>query len=253
MIEMARDITKDLEFQKVVMQQDKMASIGRLAAGVAHEINNPLGGILNCLYNIRKGTLTPERAQEYLHFMEDGLQRVQRIVRQLLDFSQQRELELTSANLHPILDRVGVLTEHVFVERQAVLEKHYDESLPSLMVDAPMIEQVLMNLVLNAVQSLQKGGHVSLTTRKHDDACEILVEDNGCGIASHVRPHIFDPFFTTKGTGEGSGLGLSVSLGIVQRHGGEMLVESEEGKGTRFTVRLPVIRSRVPSTVKVNS
>ena len=249
----ARDITERKQLEQQVQNSERLASIGQLAAGVAHEINNPLGGILNCLYNIRKGTLTPERAQEYLHFMEDGLQRVQRIVRQLLDFSQQRELELALANLHPILDRVGVLTEHVFVERQAVLEKHYDESLPSLMIDAPMIEQVLMNLVLNAVQSLQKGGHVSLTTRKHDDACEILVEDNGCGIASHVRPHIFDPFFTTKGTGEGSGLGLSVSLGIVQRHGGEMLVESEEGKGTRFTVRLPLIRSRMPSMVKVST
>ena len=110
-----------------------------------------------------------------------------------------------------------------------------------------------MNLVLNAVQSLQQGGHVSLETRKHEEVCEIIVEDNGCGIASNVRPHIFDPFFTTKGTGEGTGLGLSVSLGIVQRHGGEMLVESEEGKGTRFTVRLPFARSRMPSMVKVGS
>jgi len=186
-----------------------------------------------------------------LHFMEDGLQRVQRIVRQLLDFSQQRELELALADLHHILDRVAVLTEHVFIERQAVLNKRYDETLPQLLVDAPMIEQVIMNLVLNAVQSLQKGGYVSLETHKHEDVCEIVVEDNGCGIASNVRPHIFDPFFTTKGTGEGTGLGLSVSLGIVQRHGGEMLVESEEGKGTRFAVRLPLVRSRMPSMVKV--
>jgi signal transduction histidine kinase len=116
-----------------------------------------------------------------------------------------------------------------------------------------MIEQVIMNLVLNAVQSLQQGGYVNLETRRHEDVCEIIVEDNGCGIASKVRPHIFDPFFTTKGTGEGTGLGLSVSLGIVQRHGGEMLVESEEGKGTRFTVRLPLVRSRMPSMVKVSS
>jgi len=83
--------------------------------------------------------------------------------------------------------------------------------------------------------------------------CEIIVEDNGCGIPLHVRPRIFDPFFTTKGTGEGTGLGLSVSLGIVQRHGGEMVVESEEGKGTRFTIRLPLVRLRVPSMVKVRS
>ena len=249
----ARDITERKQLERQVQNSERLASIGQLAAGVAHEINNPLGGILNCLYNIRKGTLTPERSQEYLHFMEDGLLRVQRIVRQLLDFSQQRELELSLADLHPILDRVGVLTEHVFVERQAVLQKKYDGALPLVMVDAPMIEQVIMNLVLNAVQSLQEGGHVNLETYKHEDVCDIIVEDNGCGIASNVRPHIFDPFFTTKGTGEGTGLGLSVSLGIVQRHGGEMLVESEEGNGTRFTVRLPLVRSRVPSMVKVGS
>ena len=249
----ARDITERKQLEQQVQNSERLASIGQLAAGVAHEINNPLGGILNCLYNIRKGTLTPERSQEYLHFMEDGLQRVQRIVRQLLDFSQQRELELALADLHPILDRVAVLTEHVFFERQANLKKQYDETLPQLLVDAPMIEQVVMNLVLNAVQSLKKDGFVSLETRKHEDACEIIVEDNGCGIAANVRPHIFDPFFTTKGTGEGTGLGLSVSLGIVQRHGGEMLVESEEGRGTRFVVRLPLARSRVPSMVKVGS
>ena len=105
----ARDITERKQLEQQVQHSERLASIGQLAAGVAHEINNPLGGILNCLYNIRKGTLTPERSQEYLHFMEDGLQRVQRIVRQLLDFSQQRELELALANLHLILDRVVVL------------------------------------------------------------------------------------------------------------------------------------------------
>ncbi len=249
----ARDITERKQLEQQVQNSERLASIGQLAAGVAHEINNPLGGILNCLYNIRKGTLTAERSQEYLHFMEDGLQRVQRIVRQLLDFSQQRDLELALADLRPILDRVVVLTEHVFVERHADLQKQYDDSLPPILVDGAMLEQVIMNLVLNAVQSIQEEGYVRLTTRKHDDVCEIIVEDNGCGIASKVRPHIFDPFFTTKGTGEGTGLGLSVSLGIVQRHGGEMLVESEEGKGTRFTVRLPLVRSRMPSMVKVSS
>ncbi len=249
----ARDITERKQLEQQVQNSERLASIGQLAAGVAHEINNPLGGILNCLYNIRKGTLTSERSEQYMHFMEDGLQRVQRIVRQLLDFSQQREPELAFADIHPILDRVGVFTEHIFEKQQVSLKKQYDRSLPALMVDAPMIEQVIMNLVMNAVQSLRAGGYVSLETRKNEEDCEIIVEDNGCGIAAHVRPHIFDPFFTTKGTGEGTGLGLSVSLGIVQRHGGEMVVESEEGKGTRFTVRLPLVRSRMPSLAKVGS
>ncbi|MDH5576523.1 MAG: ATP-binding protein, partial [Nitrospirota bacterium] len=198
-------------------------------------------------------TLTPERSQEYLHFMEDGLRRVQRIVRQLLDFSRQREPELALTDLHPILDRVLVLTEHVFLAKHATLNKDYDQTLPPVMVDAHMIEQVMMNLILNAVQSLKEGGQVTVRTRKQEEGWEIEVEDTGCGISSEIRPHIFDPFFTTKGTGEGTGLGLSVSLGIVQQHGGEMLVDSEEGKGTRFTVRFPLARSRAGTPVKVGT
>lgn len=249
----ARDITERKRLEQQVQNSERLASIGKLAAGVAHEINNPLGGILNCLYNIRKGTLTPERSQEYLHFMEDGLRRVQRIVRELLDFSQQREPELALTDLHPIIDRVVVLTEHVFMSKHATLRKVYDKTLPPVMVDTHMIEQVIMNLILNAVQALTEGGQVILRTRKQDEGWEIEVEDTGCGIPSEIRPHIFDPFFTTKGTGEGTGLGLSVSLGIVQRHGGEMLVDSEEGKGTRFTVRFPLVRSRAATPVKVGT
>ncbi len=247
----ARDITERKQLEWQVQNSERLASIGQLAAGVAHEINNPLGGILNCLYNIQKGSLSADRSQEYLHFMEDGLRRVQRIVRQLLDFSQQREPELALAELHPILDRVVALTEHAFESKKATLCKAYDDSLPPVMVDAPMIEQVMMNLVLNAVQSLGVGGQVTLITNRYQEGCEISVEDTGCGIAQEVRPHIFDPFFTTKGTGEGTGLGLSVSLGIIQKHGGEMVVDSEEGKGTRFTVRLPLVRSRLGLPVKV--
>jgi signal transduction histidine kinase len=108
------------------------------------------------------------------------------------------------------------------------------------MVDRHMMEQVLMNLVLNAIQAIKGGGVITIRTRLMDGACAIDVEDTGCGIPSHVLPRIFDPFFTTKGTGEGTGLGLSVSLGIIERHGGQILVESEVGKGTLFTVCLPL-------------
>jgi signal transduction histidine kinase len=120
-----------------------------------------------------------------------------------------------------------------------------------MMVDPHMIEQVLMNLILNAVQATQEGGTITIRTRQKEGVCEIDVEDTGCGIPPEVRSNIFDPFFTTKRTGEGTGLGLSVSLGIVERHGGEMLVESEIEKGTKFTVRLPFAPS--PSLIKVGT
>jgi PAS domain S-box-containing protein len=240
----ARDITAMRKLEQQIRNSEKLASIGKLAAGVAHEINNPLGGILNCLYNFRKGTLSRDRQEEYLLSMEDGLRRVQKIVRQLLDFSQQHDPELAVTDLNAIAERVLLLTSHTAAAAQVTVEKRLAGDLPPVLLDAHMIEQVLMNLVLNAIQAIRGAGTVRVVTRTADDRCVIEVEDTGCGIPANLLPRIFDPFFTTKGTGEGTGLGLSVSLGIVERHGGELLVESEVGKGSTFTVLLPLVRDR---------
>ncbi|RMH06071.1 MAG: PAS domain S-box protein [Nitrospirae bacterium] len=244
----ARDITDRKNMEQQIRNAERLASVGKLAAGVAHEINNPIGGILNCLYNIRKGTLPPARQEEYLLFMEDGLRRAQKIVRQLLDFSQQHDPEFSLNDVHAIIDRVLVLTTHLMTEKQLLLQKAYARDMPSLWVDPHMIEQVLMNLILNAVQATQAGGTITIQTRYGGNMCEIAVQDTGVGIPPEIKPHIFDPFFTTKRTGEGTGLGLSVSLGIVERHGGQIAVESEEGKGTTFIVRLPVGTNRLAVT-----
>ena len=247
----ARDITDRKSMEQHIRNTERLASVGKLAAGVAHEINNPLGGILNCLYNIRKGTLAPGRQEEYLMYMEDGLLRAQKIVRQLLDFSQQHEPEFTMSQINVLIDRVLVLTNHAIVEKGLRLEKDLAAGLPSLFVDPHMIEQVITNLLLNAIQATQRGGVITLRTRLAGEMCEIEVADTGSGIAADVRPHIFDPFFTTKRTGEGTGLGLSVSLGIVERHGGQLTVESEEGHGTVFIVKLPCSATPV-STARVS-
>jgi PAS domain S-box-containing protein len=241
----ARDMTETKKLERQILSSEKLASVGKLAAGVAHEINNPLGGILNCLYNLRKGNLPPARQEEYLASMEDGLRRVQKIVRQLLDFSQQHEPELSRTDINQVIERVLVLTNHTFVTNRIVLETDLGRNLPDLMVDRHMIEQVLMNLILNAVQAMKGGGVLTIRTRIDEGLCLIEIKDTGCGIPGSVLPKIFDPFFTTKGEGEGTGLGLSVSLGIVERHGGKILVESEVGKGTTFTLCLPVARERV--------
>lgn len=238
----ARDITETKKLEQQIRNSEKLASVGKLAAGVAHEINNPLGGILNCLYNLRKGTVPPAREEEYLVSMEDGLRRVQKIVRQLLDFSQQHEPELSATDINAVVDRVLVLTTHAFLANNIKLVKDLQSDLPPLMIDRHMIEQVLMNLILNAVQATKGGGVITIRTRETEGACAVDVEDTGCGIPANILPRIFDPFFTTKGTGEGTGLGLSVSLGIVERHGGQIHVDSEVGKGTVFTVSLPLGR-----------
>jgi len=240
----ARDMTETKKLEQQIRSSEKLASVGRLAAGVAHEINNPLGGILNCLYNLRKGTLSPSRQEEYRVSMEDGVRRVQKIVRQLLDFSQQHEPEFALTDINHVVDRVLVLTTHLFAPNRIRLETGFGQGLPKVMVDRHMIEQVLMNLVLNAVQAMKDGGGLTIRTSVVEGVCLIEVRDTGSGIPPAVLPRIFDPFFTTKSEGEGTGLGLSVSLGIVERHGGKILVDSEVGKGTTFTLCLPVSRER---------
>ena len=240
----ARDMTETKKLEQQIRNSEKLASVGRLAAGVAHEINNPLGGILNCLYNLRKGALSPSRQEEYRVSMEDGVRRVQKIVRQLLDFSQQHEPELALTDINHVVDRVLVLTTHLFAPKRIVLETVFSQGLPNVMVDRHMIEQVLMNLVLNAVQAMADGGRLTIRTSVVEGVCLIEVCDTGSGIPPAILPRIFDPFFTTNREGEGTGLGLSVSLGIVERHGGKILVDSEVGKGTTFTLCLPVSRER---------
>jgi signal transduction histidine kinase len=240
----ARDMTETKKLEEQIRNSEKLASIGRLAAGVAHEINNPLGGILNCLYNLRKGTLSPDRQEEYRLSMEEGVRRVQKIVRQLLDFSQQHAPEFALTDINQVVGQVLALTTHLFAPKRILLETGFGQGLPTIMVDRHMIEQVLMNLVLNAVQAMTDGGALTIRTSVAEGVCLIEVRDTGSGIPPAILPRIFDPFFTTNREGEGTGLGLSVSLGIVERHGGRILVDSEVGKGSTFTLCLPVSRER---------
>jgi PAS domain S-box-containing protein len=240
----ARDMTDTKKLEQQIRNSEKLASVGKLAAGVAHEINNPLGGILNCLYNMRKGTLSPSRQEEYVVSMEDGLRRVQKIVRQLLDFSQQHNPELALADIHQVINQVLLLTEHLFVPHHVRLETILADDMPEIMIDRHMMEQVLMNLILNALQAMRTGGVLTIRTTVDGVNCLLHIRDSGCGISPSVLPRIFDPFFTTKNEGEGTGLGLSVSLGIVERHGGKILVESEVGKGTTFIISIPLAIER---------
>lgn len=236
----AKDITGQKLLEQQVIQAEKMSAIGQLAAGIAHEINNPLGGILNCLYNLRKKRLSPEREEEYIKSMEDGIHRVQRTVDQLLDFSQQHEPKLTSVDINNLVEGVLSLINYAIKKNGIKLKKEFTESLPQLMADQHKMGQVVMNILLNAVQAIKGKGQIRVKTFKENGWCCIEVMDNGNGIPPDILPRIFDPFFTTKDVGKGTGLGLAVSRGIVEIHSGRIDVKSELGKGTTFTVKLPI-------------
>lgn len=242
---MAEDITRKKLMEASVLSSEKLSAIGTLAAGVAHEVNNPLGGILNCLYNLRNTKLPEERKLEYIKFMEDGIKRAQNIVRQLLDFSQQHTPELQLVDVNQTIEGLIPLFGHYIKGREIRLVRRLGHGLAPLLADKHQIEQILVNLILNAIQAVDGGGVIEVSTMHEGEWFCIMVSDNGCGIPDGNLSKIFDPFFTTKGVGEGTGLGLSVSRGIIESHKGKIEVRSRPGKGSVFKVYLPVISERI--------
>ncbi len=235
-----RDITKRKELEQQVIQAEKLAATGQLIGGIAHELNNPLGGILNCISNMKKKSLPQTRQEEYLNLIEDGVNRVQKIVTQLLDFSQQHEPELTPIDVNSIIKHILSLLSYTFNRTGIKLDENLAPNLPLLMLDRHKMEQALINLFLNAIQAINGKGRIAITTWQKGAWCFIEISDTGCGIPPHILSKIFDPFFTTKGVGKGTGLGLSVTKGIIVKHSGEIEVKSKVGEGTTFTIKLPV-------------
>jgi len=262
------------ESQAQVIQQEKMASIGLLAAGVAHEINNPMGFITSNLSSLGKytdkliqfieiqeqaiercadettrSTLAEMKQQIKLDYLVtdlreliteslDGSRRVSKIVQDLQTFSRGDSNETVPSDLNETIMRTVSMVRHE-IKYVAELDLQLD-NLPRVICQSQQIGQVVMNLLMNAAHSIQGKGLITLATSQVGDAVEISVTDNGCGILAEHLERIFEPFFTTKEAGRGTGLGLAISHDIVKKHGGELLVESTTGKGTTFTVRLPI-------------
>ncbi|MEK7713596.1 MAG: PAS domain S-box protein, partial [Deltaproteobacteria bacterium] len=236
----AKDITDQKMLEKQVADTEKMSAIGQLAAGVAHEVNNPLGGILNCLYNLRKNEFSEEKEEEYYRAMEDGIHRVKKIVSQLLDFSQQHEPEFTYVDVNSLVEDVFFLMNCTFSKNGISFKKKLSPRLPRLLIDKHKISQVLTNILINAVQATKEKGQITVRTTQKEGWCIIDIADSGPGIPEDIFPRIFDPFFTTKDVGEGTGLGLSVSRGIIEMHNGKIDVKSTAGVGAIFTIKLPL-------------
>ena len=229
-----------------VRRAEHLASLGKMAAGIAHEINNPLAGMQNCIRTLLKGVREEAQRVQYLTMLQEGLSRIGRTIRQLLDFARETKPQLTRTHFPPLLHRSMALLEHELAAKKISCSLSTESGLPTVLADPHQLEQVFLNILMNAVEAMPSGGSLTVTAGvRHRQAgpwVEVSVADTGVGIPAENLPRIFDPFFTTKEVGKGTGLGLSVSYGIVRAHGGVLDVQSEVGKGSTFTVILPLRR-----------
>jgi PAS domain S-box-containing protein len=239
-IEISRDITRDINMQKVVMQQEKLASIGRLSAGVAHEINNPLTTILTTAMLIQEDLDQHDPMFDELQTIANESLRCRKIVTSLLDFARQKKPRKELNDINALVKATIMLINKQASFKDVYLEHVLADDLPAVEVDKDQIQQALINLALNAIEAVEPGGRVVLSTNYIEKGrlVEIAVSDNGPGIAPETLDRIIDPFFTTKETG--TGLGLAITHGIVEQHGGILDVLSELGSGSCFFIRLPV-------------
>lgn len=252
--ELAETNRKLKETQAHLIHSEKMASLGQLVAGIAHEINNPLAFVLNNLFTVESNFnqiisqvedhLAPghpakvEKIRTRLGGMRQGLERVKELVLKLRTFSRLDEGEFKTVDIHESIDSVLLFLQHQ-TKGRIEIEKHYG-SVNTLACYAGGINQVLMNLLTNALYAIEGQGKITITTRQEGDLFSISVRDTGKGIPKAIRHRIFEPFFTTKPVGQGTGLGLSITYGIVQAHRGTIEVHSEEGAGTEFIIKLPI-------------
>jgi two-component system NtrC family sensor kinase len=232
-----------------VLHVEKMASVGKMAAVVAHEINNPLSGILTYAKLLRKWldrreteTEKREEALQCLDLIASESRRCGDLVKNLLTFSRTAPINLQPTELNPVIERSVLLVRHQFEMNGVQLQLNLAANLPIVQCDPAQIEQVLLALVMNAIDAMPRGGNLWISTRLNDkaDEVQIRVRDDGSGIPPDILPQIFEPFLTTKEAGHGVGLGLAISHSIVERHGGHIEVESQYGKGTEFLIHLPL-------------
>jgi len=241
----SRELTR---IHERALHTEKMASIGKMAAVLAHEINNPLSGILTYAKLLRKwadreyaGSDHHQEICNSLDLIASESRRCGDLVKNLLTFSRTTPINLQATDLNQVIDRSLRLVQHQLDLAGIQVQKHFAPELPKVLCDAAQIEQVLLALVMNATDALPQGGNLWLTTsfNREDAHVTIIVRDDGIGISPDILPHLFEPFLTTKETGRGVGLGLAISHSILERHNGNIEVQSDLGRGTTFTVTLP--------------
>jgi PAS domain S-box-containing protein len=236
------DITDAVLLQAKLAHSDKMASIGRLVSGVAHEVNNPLAAILGFTDLLLENPAIPENAREDLQIILHETQRTKDIVQDLLSFARQRPVQRELVHVNNVLRQTIKLRSYDFASHGVEVSEEFDENLAPALGDAQQLQQVFLNILNNAYDAVQDAGqrgHIVIHTGRSDQNIEVAISDNGTGVPDTER--IFDPFYTTKQAAKGTGLGLSICYGIVRAHGGEILCRNnEDGPGSTFIVRVPI-------------
>jgi len=239
------DITQRVRLEDQMVQTEKLTSLGLLAAGVAHEVNTPLAVISNYIQMLAKQIPADDPRQKTIERIVKQTFRASEIVNNLLNFSRTGGAEPMAVDLNSILEETLSLVQHPFKTAQVSVVRNYADNLPPVLGSATRLQQVFLNLFMNARDAMPNGGMLEVRTGAHNGSVEIEVSDTGIGIPSEHVHRIFDPFFTTKATGRGTGLGLSVSYGIIKEHAGKVDVRSTPGKGTSFRLEFPVARKAV--------
>lgn len=233
-----KDITQMKKAEERLLLTERLTSLGELTAGVAHELRNPLAGIkINTQILLRSKGLS-EMERRLLESTEEGIERIQKIVEDMLHFAKPKAAEFREAQINSVVEDSLNIFQTKLKKAHISLEFLRGENLPKVWIDIHQIRQALINLMLNAIQAMEKGGKLTLRTFMEGEKVGVEVRDTGEGISPSHLKRIFDPFFTTKS--EGTGLGLSITLKIIEAHGGTIDVQSEEGKGSIFTIYLPI-------------
>ena len=227
--------------QNKLLQAEKMVSIGLLASSLAHELDTPLTTISGYC-ELLEEDIRDEKLLSRIKIISEQIIKCQKTIRNLLDFSRKSTCEKKLCNIHHLINNALLLVEHRLKIHKINLRKTFDNNVPSLLVDGNQIQQVVLNLVNNAVDALPQGGDIFIETRLNTEAksIEVVFEDNGIGISSEDQNRVFAPFFTTKEPGKGTGLGLSICNNVISAHNGKIALESRIGNGTRFVVSLPI-------------
>jgi len=229
-------------YQHLAIQTEKLSSLGRMAAGIAHEINNPLGGILLYGTNLIKKVPKEGPLHEGLEVIINETMRCKHIIQDLLEFSRDRPPSKTMGNINAIIEKALSILENEFRLKHLSIDKDFSDEMPDILVDSSQLQQVFVNILINAVEAMEERGTITLKTSVGPDHEKVTVEmtDTGSGIAPENVGRIFEPFFSTKS--KGTGLGLAVSYGIVRNHQGDIRVNSQQGQGTCFTIEFPILQ-----------